>query len=86
MHICNWELVNALLPRRKEVQIILYLDRALSHSGHLRLDGGHSATPGRASDIHPLSGCEKDTPTQWGSVMDYDSSAGRYSGGSNVRC
>ena len=51
-----------------------------------RLDGGHSATPGRANDIHPLSGCEKDTPTQWAAVVDYDSSAGRYSGGSNVRC
>ena len=37
-------------------------------------------------DIHPLSGCEEDTPTQWGAVMDDDSSAGRYSGGSNVRC
>ena len=67
------------------MQIRLNLDWALSHSGHPRLDGGHSATPGRASDIHPLSGCEK-YPTQWAAVVDYDSSAGRYSGGSNVRC
>ena len=68
------------------VQTGLYLDWALSHSGHSRLDGGHSATPGRASDIHSLSGCEEDTPTQWGAVVAYDTSAVRYSGGYNVRC
>ena len=55
------------------MQIRLNLEWALSHSGHPRLDGGHSATPGRASDIHPLSGCEKDNPTQWAAVVDYDS-------------
>ena len=69
----------------EKVQIRLYLDGALSHSGHSRLDGGHSATPGRASDIHSLSGCKKDTPTQWGTVVPYDPSAGGYSAGSNVR-
>ena len=51
------------------MQIGLYLDWPLSHSGYHRLDGGHSETPRRAGDIHPLSGREKDTPTQ--SVDDY---------------
>ena len=36
----------AQLPCRKKMQIGLYLDWALSHSGHSWLDGGHSATPG----------------------------------------
>ena len=34
------------------MQIRLDLGGALSHSGHFRLDRGHSATPRRASDIH----------------------------------
>ena len=58
-------------PAGKKCKLDSYLKWALSHSGHPRLDGGHSATPGRASDIHPLSGCEKNTPTQWGAVVDY---------------
>ena len=41
-----------------------YLGRALSHSGHSRLDGRHSTTPGRASDIHSWPGCKEDTPAQ----------------------
>ena len=73
---CYWELGNALLPRGKEVEKKWKLDSIWtgppSHSGHPRLDRGHSATPGRASDIHPLSGCEKYTPTQWAAVVDYD--------------
>ena len=41
-----------------------YLGGALPHSGHSRLDSGHSTTPGRASDIHSLSGCKEDTPAR----------------------
>ena len=62
-----------LLPSGEEVQIGLYLDWPLSNSGHPRLDGGHSETPRQAGDIHPLSGREKDPPTQWGAVVDCDS-------------
>ena len=42
------------------MQIGLYLGGALSHSGHSRLDSGHSMTPG--CDIHSFSGCKEDTP------------------------
>ena len=71
-------------PAGKKV-LRLYLGGALSHSGHSRLDGGHSTTPGRASDIHSLPGCKEDTHARRGAVVAYDTSDGRYSGGSNVR-
>ena len=63
------------------MQIGLYLDWPLSNSGQARLDGGHSETPRRAGDIHPLSGREKDPPTQWGAVVDCDSLSGGGGGG-----
>ena len=63
---------------RKKCKLDSYLDWALSHSSHSQLDGGHSATSGRASDIHSLSGCKEDTPTEWGAVLAYDPSTGRY--------
>ena len=43
-----------------------YLDWPLSHSGYPRLDGGHSETPRRAGDFHPLSGREEDPPNPVG--------------------
>ena len=46
--------------------------QVISHCGHSRLDGGHSTTPGRASDIHSLPGCKEYTPAQWGAVVAYD--------------
>ena len=73
--ICSGGLGNALLHGRKKVQITLYLGGALSHSGQSRLGGGHSTTPGRASDIHSLPGCKEDTPAQWGAVVAYDTPA-----------
>ena len=55
------------------MQIRRYLGGVLSHSGHSRLDGGLSTTPGRASDIHSLPGCKEDTPAQWGAVVAHTS-------------
>ena len=63
------------------MQVRLDLGGALSHSGLFRLDRGHSATPRRASDIHSLLGCEEDTPARRGTVMAYNTSDGRHSGG-----
>ena len=59
------------------MQIILDLGGVPSHSGHFRLDGGHSTTPGGTSDIHSLPGCKEDTPARRGTVVTYNTSDGR---------
>ena len=61
-----------------------YLDWPLSHSGYPWLNGGHSETPRRAGDFHPLSGHKEDPPTQWGTVVDCNSPAGGRPGGSDA--